>query len=63
MTAHADYNIPPELEWDVSDCRECVYRRTFEDGAPYCHLYNLPPEYMPRDGCCLGTNKNKFRVE
>ena len=54
------YEIPDELNWDVSDCRECVYRRTFEDGAAYCHLYNLPPEYMPRDGCCLGVNKKKI---
>lgn len=53
-------DIPPELEWDVKDCRECYYRRTFENGEPYCHLYRLPPAYMPRDGCCLGVNKNKF---
>lgn len=52
-----------DLEWDVHDCRECVYRRTFEDGAPYCNLYNLPPEFMPRDGCCFGVNKKKFKGE
>ena len=47
--------------WDVHNCRECAYRRTFEDGTPYCYLYNLPREFMPLDrGCAFGANKKKM---
>ncbi len=45
-------------DWDVTDCRECHYRRTHESGAAYCGLYY--DSKMPINGCEWGVKIGKM---
>lgn len=42
-------------KFDVHNCRECQYRKVFEDGRMCCILYNIGPTRMDGLGCEFGT--------
>lgn len=46
-------------KYDCDDCRDCIYRRVFEEGIAWCAIMAA---YCPVDGCEMGFNKNAINI-